>query len=113
VAYEETGAGALAEGELRQTIRLDPGFAEAYNYLGYMFAEEGRNLDEAVELLNKAVSLEPDNGAYIDSLGWAYYKKGMYKEAFELLEKALRLEPNEPEIAEHLKKAQEKVKSQK
>ncbi len=100
--YEKRGQKELAVKEFRETIKLDPKFAEAYNYLGYMFAEDGVNLDEALVLIKKAIELEPDNGAFIDSLGWAYFKKGDLDEALKELEKAVKLEPNEAEIRDHL-----------
>lgn len=59
----------MAENFLKRAIRFDDKNAEAYNYLGYMYAEDGRNLDEAIDLINKALRLDQDNGAYIDSLG--------------------------------------------
>ena len=64
--------------QFRHVITLDPKHAEAYNYVGYMYAERGQNLDEAVTLIGKALALEPDNGYFIDSLGWAYYQQGRY-----------------------------------
>ena len=79
-----------------------PGLADAYNYLGYMYAEKGVNLDEAIELIGEALKIEPDNGAYIDSLGWAYFQKGMVDEALAELEKAAGLMGDDPTIREHL-----------
>ncbi len=67
-----------AVAEFRRVIVLDPKHAEAYNYVGYMFAEKGVRLDEAERLIQKALELEPENGYYIDSLGWAYYQQGRY-----------------------------------
>ena len=58
----------------RQVLSKDPDNAPALNYLGYMLAERGERLDESVDLLKKALAIEPDNGSYLDSLGWAYYK---------------------------------------
>ena len=70
----------------------------------------GVNLDEAVALIQKAIELDPDNGAYIDSLGWAYYKKGMTSEAFKELEKAIKLEPKDPDIKGHFEAIKKKMK---
>jgi tetratricopeptide (TPR) repeat protein len=68
-----------------------------------MFADEGINLDESIALVKKALDLEPDNGAFIDSLGWAYYKKGMVDEALVELKRAAELSKKEdPTIFEHL-----------
>ncbi|HOC03437.1 MAG TPA: hypothetical protein PKK91_08165, partial [bacterium] len=73
----------------------------ALNYLGYSMLIEDKNIDEAFTLIQKAVTLEPENGAYLDSLGWAYYKKGKYKLAEKYLIKAEKKE-FDPEIYEHL-----------
>jgi tetratricopeptide (TPR) repeat protein len=108
--YEKIKQKETAAQELRKAIELDPEFADAYNYLGYMFAEEGSNLDEAVELVKKALEKDPDNGAYIDSLGWAYFQEGKFGEALVELEKAVKLEPDDLEIKEHLKKVRERLK---
>ena len=101
-AYERTGQLPQAEGEFRRLLSLDPEFAPALNYLGYMWTEQGQNLQEALELVNRAVELEPDNGAYLDSLGWAYYQLGRYGEARDNLERAAELIPDDAVIVEHL-----------
>jgi len=92
----------LAIENLRKAIELSPESPEAYNYLGYIFAEEEMNMDEAVQLIKKALELDPENPAYIDSLGWVYYKKGMVEEAVEELKKAASLEKEDPTIRDHL-----------
>jgi Tfp pilus assembly protein PilF len=102
VYYDRTKNREAAIRELREVIRLDPDDATAHNYLGYMFAEEGVNLDEAAALVRKAVEREPENGAYIDSLGWVYFKKGMFDEALVEIERAAQFEPDDPTIADHL-----------
>jgi tetratricopeptide (TPR) repeat protein len=92
-----------AVGAFRRVIALDPKHAEAYNYVGYMYAERGENLDEAVELITKALDLEPDNGYFIDSLGWAYYQQGRYPEALRELERAVqKAKEPDPVIFDHL-----------
>ncbi len=70
-------------------IEMKPEDAYALNYLGYMYAERGIHLEEAVVLLNKAVALEPENGAFFDSLGWAHYRLGHLEQAEHYLQKAL------------------------
>ena len=70
-------------------IEVKPDDAYALNYLGYMYADRGIRLEEAVELLNRAVELEPDNGAFFDSLGWAHYRLGQLEQAEHYLRKAL------------------------
>ena len=107
--YDKMKNTALAIKEFRETIRLDPKFADAYNYLGYMFAEASTNLDEAIALIKKALETEPDNGAYLDSLGWAYFQKGDFSQALVELEKAMKTESTDPTVREHLKKAREKL----
>ena len=68
-----------------------------------MFADRGIKLDESIFYIKKALELEPSNGAFVDSLGWAYYKKGMLDEAIRELEKSLQLSMmNDPTIHEHL-----------
>jgi tetratricopeptide (TPR) repeat protein len=79
---------ADAEAAFRQLISKDPQNAQALNYLGYMLAERGERLDESVALLTRALKIEPDNGSYLDSLGWAYYKDGKIEEAAEQLKRA-------------------------
>lgn len=65
---------ADAEAAFKQLLTREPDNAAALNYLGYMLAERGERLDESVTLVKKALEIEPDNGSYLDSLGWAYYK---------------------------------------
>lgn len=101
-AYERTGRHAEAERRFRSFLAEQPDSAPALNYLGYMWAELGQNLDEAVELVERAISLDPDNGAYIDSLGWAYYQMGRYEEARTELERAAELVGDDPVVLEHL-----------
>ncbi len=91
-----------AEADLQQAIALNPGHAEALNYLGYLWVDEGRNLTEAYRLLKQAHLLAPNNGAITDSIGWAYYRKGDYETAQHYLEMAAQQEPGMPEILSHL-----------
>ncbi|MFH1995937.1 MAG: tetratricopeptide repeat protein [Candidatus Omnitrophota bacterium] len=100
--YERRKKKDLAIKEFREAIRLDASFAEAYNYLGYLFVEGGENLDEAIFLIRKALEIEPNNGAYVDSLGWGYFRKGMVDEAIEQLDRAVTLEPNDAVIRDHM-----------
>jgi tetratricopeptide (TPR) repeat protein len=73
--YEQAGDNGRAEQAFREVLALDPSHAPTLNYLGYMFAERGERLDEAVRLLEHALRLDPHNGSYLDSLGWAYFKQ--------------------------------------
>jgi tetratricopeptide (TPR) repeat protein len=73
------------------------------NYLGYMWADKGVNLDEAQRLITQALEIEPDNGAYLDSLGWVYFKQGKYADALAQLRKAEgKLKEPDPTVFEHL-----------
>jgi tetratricopeptide (TPR) repeat protein len=67
-----------------------------------MYAEKGIRLDEAMVLIMKALTIDPDNGAYVDSLGWVYYKQGRYSEALKTIQHAARLVGDDPVVLEHL-----------
>ena len=80
-----------AEQVFKKVLDTDPLNASASNYLGYMLADEGVRLDESVKYIQKALELEPNNGAYLDSLGWAYFKMNRYDLGATLpLEEALQ-----------------------
>lgn len=91
-----------AERVLRDLIARDPLDANALNSLGYMFAERGERLDEAVELLQRAVKIEPDNPSYLDSLGWAYFQQGRLDLADEPLTKAAAELKDSSVVQDHL-----------
>lgn len=91
-----------SERDLKRAVELAPDEPVALNALGYRWAERGENLDQAFALINKAVDAEPQNGAFIDSLGWAYYQQADYENAATYLEKAAALEPADPTITDHL-----------
>lgn len=74
--YEKLGNLELMEINMLKSINLNPTNPVAYNYLGYVYADKNIKLEEAYELIKKAIELEPDNGAYQDSLGWIYFRKG-------------------------------------
>ena len=87
---------------MRDVIAKDPSNSSAFNYLGYLFVEKGENLDEAESLIKRALELKPDDGFYLDSLGWLYFQRGEFRRAREILEKASKIEPKEGVILEHL-----------
>ncbi len=70
---------------LKLAISYNNNSGRSYNYLGYLYADTNRNIDEAYTLVQKALELEPENGAYLDSLGWIYYRKGDYNSALKNL----------------------------
>ena len=83
-------------------ISLDPKHASALNYLGYTYAEMGIHLDQALELVQRALEIRPEDGYIMDSMGWVYYKKQAYDKAVFYLEKAVELSNYETVIAAHL-----------
>lgn len=91
----------LMETELRKAIAFKPDFAAAYNALGYSFADRNVKVDEAITLIQKALELSPNDHYMLDSLGWAYYRKGNLDQAINYLQKAYSINPD-PEIAAHL-----------
>lgn len=100
--YERQKKYDLAETTFHQTLALNPNNAAALNYLGYMLADRGIRLEEALKYIQKAVDLDPGNGAYLDSLGWVYYKMKQYDLAQTNLLKALEKMPKDPTIHDHL-----------
>lgn len=102
-ALERTGKKDEAIEMLEKLVSIEPeDLPEAYNYLGYLYVEKGRELDRAIELIKRALESDPDNGAYLDSLGWAYLKKKMYPEALLEMKKAVLVMPDDPVVREHL-----------
>jgi Flp pilus assembly protein TadD len=94
---------------MKRAIEINPQNAAALNYLGYTWAEMGIHLDEAERLIERALKIEPNDGFYIDSLGWVYYQKGDYMRAVEQLERAVEITVDDPTIIEHLGDAYEKI----
>jgi tetratricopeptide (TPR) repeat protein len=91
-----------AERALREILERDPEDATALNYLGYMLAERGQRLDEAVTLVQRALKLEPGNPSFLDSLGWAYYQQGKLDLADPPLTEAAGKLPGNSVIQDHL-----------
>lgn len=85
---EESGRHADAERRFRRILELDPEHVATLNYLGYMLADRGERLEESVMLLERAIEADPYNGAYLDSLGWAYFKLDRLDRAETLLQQA-------------------------
>lgn len=88
--HERAGDYDEAARHFRKAIEMDPDFAEALNYLGYMWVDNGQNLEEAKHLIERAVKLEPENAAFLDSLAWAYYKLKQPREALSWQLKAVQ-----------------------
>ena len=100
--YERQKKYDKAEEAFHKVLADDPKNAMALNYLGYMLADRGTRLDEALGYIRRAVALDPQNGAYLDSLGWVYYKMGNYDLAEENLRRASERMGNDPTIQDHL-----------
>ena len=102
ICYERLKQWDKAEPDFLKAMELDPEQASLLNYLGYSWVDIGKNLGQAMDLIRKAVKLKPDDGFYVDSLGWAHYRLGEYEEAVRQLERAVELEPADPTINDHL-----------
>jgi tetratricopeptide (TPR) repeat protein len=89
--YERMGDIPQAVRCLEECLKLDPTNASALNYLGYIWADRGENLQRALKLIESALQIEPDNPAFLDSLGWVYFKQGNPAGALPVLEKSSRL----------------------
>ncbi|GJL54689.1 MAG: hypothetical protein NPIRA02_18210 [Nitrospirales bacterium] len=87
---------------MQRALQLEPEHADALNYLGYSYADRGVQIEQALKLTQRAVELKPNNGYYIDSLGWALFKVGRSEEALATIHQALSLITNDPVIFEHL-----------
>jgi tetratricopeptide (TPR) repeat protein len=102
IALERAKQWPRAEADFQKALEFRPDQPFVLNYLGYSWVEQGRNLDQALEMIRKAVELRPNDGYITDSLGWALYRLGRYEEAVEELEKAVELRPGDPVINDHL-----------
>ncbi len=91
-----------AEADFRKALELDPDQANVLNYLGYSMVERNENLDEALDMIERAVAARPDSGYITDSLGWVYYRLGRYSEAVVQMERAVELLPIDPILNDHL-----------
>ena len=101
---EQAGLYEKAADLLRKSIALDPAnAAEAYNYLGYMWADHNMHLDEAEETIKRALEIEPNNGSYLDSLGWVEFRKGKFDQALaDLVRAAKNIDREDPIVFEHI-----------
>jgi len=98
-----------AEEQFRKILAIDNNNSMTLNYLGYMLADRGVKLDDALTMIQKAVQQDPQNGAYLDSLGWAYFKMGQYALAEANLRKASERISTDPQVHDHLGELYEKT----
>jgi len=99
---EQDGKQELALKSMEKVLELDADHAEALNYIGYTWADNNINLEHALQFIQKAMELKPDNGYIQDSLGWVYFRMGDLARARLEIMKALELEPTDPHIYDHL-----------
>jgi tetratricopeptide (TPR) repeat protein len=91
-----------AEADMKKALQLSPEQPYVLNYLGYSWIDQGKNLDEGMNMLKRATELRPDDGAITDSVGWAYYRLGQFGKAVEWLERATEQKGDDATIVEHL-----------
>jgi tetratricopeptide (TPR) repeat protein len=99
---EEQGNDVGAEAAARDALALAPTDPRVLNFLGYLLADHNRSLEEALGLIRRALDKDPNNGAYVDSMGWVYYRLGRLEEARKELERAVTLTGGDPVVHEHL-----------
>ena len=102
ITRERLDIWELAEKDFRKALLLNPNQPQVLNYLGYSLIEKNSNLEEALDMIERAVKASPDSGYIVDSLGWGYYKLGLYEKAVPNLERAAELMPVDPIVNDHL-----------
>lgn len=102
VSEERSHRWDAAETDLKEALKLSPDEPQVLNYLGYSWVDQGRNIPQALAMLEKARQLKPFDGYIVDSVGWAYFKLGRYTDAAKTLEDAILLVPGDPTINDHL-----------
>lgn len=104
--YERMGRLNYTIRSLKKSIDLDPSNDKAYNFLGYLYADHKINLDESIQLILRALEFNPENAAYQDSLGWAYYQKGRMEDAYHHVRLAIKyfqeIRSEDPVVYDHL-----------
>ena len=99
--FERQKNAAAAENEFRKVLAVMPNNPATLNYLGYMLTDRNVRLPEALAMIQKAVDSEPNNGAYLDSLGWVYFRMGRMQEAEDNMRRAVDLVPHDPTMHDH------------
>lgn len=102
IAYERMGDMAASEADFRAALAINPEQPQVLNYLGYSMVEQQRNLEEALDMIERAVAASPNSGYIVDSLGWVFYRLGRYEEAVVQMERAVELLPVDPVVNDHL-----------
>ncbi|GGH35241.1 Flp pilus assembly protein TadD, contains TPR repeats [Cribrihabitans marinus] len=102
ICYERLDNWTEAEADFRAALELNPDQPQVLNYLGYSLVEKQTDLDEALEMIERAVAARPDSGYIVDSLGWVLFRLGRYDEAVAHMERAVELMPVDPVVNDHL-----------
>ncbi|WP_375258300.1 tetratricopeptide repeat protein [Citreimonas sp.] len=102
IAHERQDMWEQAEADFRRALELNPEQPQVLNYLGYSLVEKQQKLDEALDMIERAVAARPDSGYIVDSLGWVLYRLGRYDEAVGHMERAAELMPVDPVVNDHL-----------
>lgn len=102
ISFERQDMWDKAEADFRAALNLSPDQPQVLNYLGYSLVEKQIKLDEALEMIERAVAGRPDSGYIVDSLGWVLYRLGRYDEAVGHMERAVELMPVDPVVNDHL-----------
>jgi tetratricopeptide (TPR) repeat protein len=102
IANERAKTWPRAEADFKKALELKPNEPYVLNYLAYTWVDRGEHLEEARRMLDEAVRQKPDDGAIVDSVGWAYFRLGQFEKSLEFLEKAIELAPEDPAINDHL-----------
>jgi len=102
MVYDSLNRWPDAEVAIKQAQTLAPDRPEVLNFLGYGWINQGQHIQEGMDLVRRALQLQPKSGAVIDSLGWGYYKLGQYDEALGFIEEAVQLDPSDAEVNDHL-----------
>lgn len=108
-AYERLNMLDKAAQDMQAALKLQPNNPDVLNYLGYMWLDEGQNIDQAFTMVKKALEQKPNSGAILDSVGWGYYQKGDYQKALRYIRHAHNILPDDPTIIEHLGDIQAKL----
>jgi tetratricopeptide (TPR) repeat protein len=101
-AHDRLGDWAAAMRDFNRALELSPNQFQVLNYVGYTLVDRGEQLDEALDMIQRAVAAQPDAGYIIDSLGWAQYRLGYYNEAVVHMERAVELMATDPIVNDHL-----------
>jgi tetratricopeptide (TPR) repeat protein len=102
VSFERSKRWPEAESDFRTALELNPDQPQVLNYLGYSLVDQGLKLDEALDMIKKAVGQRPEDAYIVDSLGWAFYQLDQLDDAVRELERAVQLQPEDPVINDHL-----------